>query len=82
MRRNGAYRGCKRCGNPFYVCPGDDAKSVRRGYALRTFCSAACQHVSYMGSGNPNWRGGSSVRTKPLSFSAWIAGREAMAMEA
>jgi hypothetical protein len=43
---------------------------------------STCQHVSYMGSGNPNWRGGSSVRTKPLSFSAWIAGREAMAMEA
>jgi hypothetical protein len=33
-------------------------KALKRGHNPPRFCSVACQHQAYKGSGNPKWRGG------------------------
>lgn len=53
--KTGEDRTCEQCRTEFYARPSDD----RRG--RRKYCSARCQHDSYRGDGNPNWRGGSFV---------------------
>jgi hypothetical protein len=42
---------CQACGSSKRVNPAE----LRRG---RRFCSIACRHIGFRGSGNPKWRGG------------------------
>lgn len=51
-------RNCEVCAQPFRVRPSDDRKADQRGHRRRRFCSTACQHSTYIGEGNPKWRGG------------------------
>lgn len=49
--RSGSFLSCHRCGTMIYCYPS----------RLRRFCSRACRDATYVGSGNPKWRGGRSV---------------------
>lgn len=59
--RTGHWRPCDKCGADFYVRPSGVKKAIKRGSSPPRFCSRACQHEAYRGSGNPKWRGGRTI---------------------
>lgn len=52
------WRPCDQCGTEFRVLPADVRKALKRGGNPPRFCSRACRDKSYIGAGNPKWRGG------------------------
>lgn len=52
------FRPCEVCNTSFKVRPSEVRKAVARGNQPPRFCSVACQHSTYVGEGNPKWRGG------------------------
>lgn len=52
------WRPCDQCGNEFRVMPGYVRKAIKNGCNPPRFCSRDCRDKSYVGEGNPKWRGG------------------------
>lgn len=52
------WRPCDQCGTEFRVMPGYVRKAIKNGGNPPRFCSRACRNASYVGEGNPKWRGG------------------------
>ena len=55
---NGYWRFCDECGTEFRVRACDVRKAALRGCSAPRFCSLTCRNLSYVGEGNPKWRGG------------------------
>lgn len=56
--RTGWHQPCEVCGAAFYVRPSDVRKAEDRGCNPPRFCSRTCRDTTYVGEGNPKWRGG------------------------
>lgn len=55
------YESCLVCGTPFKVRPSEVRKAMDRGCSAPIYCSLTCRDSAYVGSGNPKWRGGTTI---------------------
>lgn len=61
MSVHGYYRPCDQCGAEFFVRDSYVRKAIKGGYNPPRFCSRSCRDASYVGDGNPKWRGGKLI---------------------
>lgn len=62
-RRKPITQTCPVCEKDFKVYWCEIEKAERKGFR-RVYCSGACQHSAYKGSGNPKWKGGKYRATR------------------